>query len=152
MAQWHHGQPGPYGPPPYGPPPKKGNAGLIAALIAAFVLLVGGGVTAFLLLANRGDLSDEEVAQAREHAEKYVAAINAADFPGAAALSCDERPSGVYDYGVKHGPARLAREPEEVTAMEVVFAVQFETGRPSSIWVSPREAAGGESPWCVGRR
>jgi hypothetical protein len=161
-----YGQP-PYGQPPYGYPPKKSNTGLIVALVAASVLVLGGALAAVLLLsdssppsappaprapASQGTPPSDAVPPqdreaARGHAEKYVAAINAGDAAAATELSCGRtKPGMIYDYGVEHGPVTLVPEPGKVGGANVVFNLEFAAGHPSSVDVF-RARAGG--PWCV---
>ncbi len=163
-----HGPQPPYGPPPYGyGPPKKGNTGLVVALVIVSVLLVavaGGGIW---YLAGRPDAPSgpmrpnaptgapptgappgEAQAMARDHAKKYVAAITARDEVAATALTCGlERPGQVYDEGVERGPARLGSKPVSMTNSTMEYSVEFESGEPSSIELRwPRNGSGS---WCI---
>jgi hypothetical protein len=70
--QQGYGQPGPYGQqPPYGqpgpggfggPPPKKSNTGLIIGVVLGVLVLVGGGITAAVLLSGDKDPKSPSVA------------------------------------------------------------------------------------------
>ncbi|GAA1969017.1 hypothetical protein [Amycolatopsis minnesotensis] len=85
----HPQQPG-YGPPGYGPrfpPPKKPKTGLIAGLAIGGVVLVGGGVTAAILLTAESDPTDPvPVGQA------YADAYNKRDVDTMASLQCKPDP------------------------------------------------------------
>ncbi len=75
------GQPG--GAPMGSPAPKK--TGLVIGIVVAAVLVVGGGVTAFLLLSGDSG-SDKE--QVTELADKAVTAFNARDVDALNDVSC----------------------------------------------------------------
>ncbi|UVS82327.1 MULTISPECIES: hypothetical protein [Actinokineospora] len=89
-------------------------------------------------------LGPDQVAAAREHAEKFVAAINAKDEAAATALTCEkQRPGGVYLTAVEHAPVRLAEKPRLVDVERAVFDVEVEPGRLFAL-----EVVGPET-WCV---
>lgn len=101
----------PYGQQPYGAPPKKNN-GLIIGIIAAAVLLVGGGITAWLLLSG-----SDAGKTARGTAEAAVEAINDHDIAAFRALTCEASREIIID-----GPED-EREFSQVTA-ELIDVVE----------------------------
>ena len=167
-------QPGPYGPPPGGfhpgPPPRR-NTGLVVALVAVGVLALG--VLAFFLFAEKPSpptppppvpggsatagasaapqttpppLSDAQVAEARGHAEEYVAALNARDEAAAKALTCGGNDAAFkvfFDNAVEHAPVELVAEPRIVDESRAVFDIELEPGR-----TIPFEVVGPDT-WCV---
>lgn len=170
VGQPPHGQPSygqpPYGQPPYGPPPKKSRTGLVVALVAVFVLLVGGGVGAYLLLSKSDapttasprtaagapptDAVPPELAEmAYRHAKEYVAAVNAGDEAAATELTCGlSQPGMLFDYGLRDGPVTLVMEAEKIGGDTAVFTLEFAKGdaRPLTLnWTQNSTS----SRWCV---
>ncbi|WP_434451872.1 Rv0361 family membrane protein [Lentzea sp. E54] len=106
FPQQGYGQPGPYGQQPGyggfgGPPPKKSNAGLIIGVVVGVLVLVGGGITAAVMLSGNdsggsttassdsGDSSSGDAdADVRKVAQDYIAAVTAKNESRIKSLSC----------------------------------------------------------------
>lgn len=89
-------------------------------------------------------LDADKVEQAREHAEKFVAAINAKDEAAAIALTCRKvTPGGVYGVGAVTASAKLVDKPRIVDVERAVFDIEVSPGRvlPIEVYAEPE--------WCV---